>query len=297
MDFNKEYSRLADMINAELERMISVPELYEKEIYEAMKYSLDAGGKRIRPVITIAFSKMLGGNEEDALTVGTAIECIHTYSLIHDDLPCMDNDDLRRGKPTCHKAFGESTALLAGDGLLNFAFERLSDFSAFKSLSAENLLKIIGYISSCSGTKGMIGGQVVDLKTETMKSVSADMLEYLQRKKTGALIRCSAASGVLCGGGNAEDISAAEKYAEALGLAFQIKDDILDCIGDEKKLGKKTGSDAENGKTTYVSLFGLEKAKELLEKYTYLSVEALAPYGEKAGFLTKLSEYLLEREY
>lgn len=296
MDFNAEYGAYLNMINEKLGDMLCVPEVYEKEVYKAMRYSIEAGGKRIRPILTLAFSKMLGGGQSDALLTGCAVECIHTYSLIHDDLPCMDNDDLRRGKPTCHKAFGESTALLAGDGLLNLAFEILSDFESFEEVSANDLLKITKYISGCSGAKGMIGGQIVDLQTENTPSVTAEVLEYLQRKKTGALIRCACVSGVICGGGDEEDIKRAEAYAEALGLAFQIKDDILDCTGDEKKLGKNIGSDEQNGKTTYVSLFGTNGAKKLLEEYTAAAVEALKPYGEKAEFLTELSHYLLKRE-
>lgn len=296
MSFSEKYNEYLEIINRELENMLNTNVTLERRIFDAMNYSLMVGGKRIRPTLTLAFCDLLGGNTEDALILGTAIECIHTYSLIHDDLPCMDDDDLRRGKPTCHKAFDEATAILAGDGLLNFAFERLSDKNLYKNVSTENILKAIKYISTCSGVFGMIGGQVVDLALENSDNVSIDQLKYLDERKTGALIRCSAVAGVIAAGGAESDILKAEKYAECLGLAFQIKDDILDCESDTETLGKPIGSDLENGKSTYVSVLGIDKAKELLKEYTEKAINILTPYGDKAEFLIQLSDYLCNRK-
>lgn len=295
MIFLDRFSEYQGMVNKELETMLKVSDIPEKKVYDAMNYSLMVGGKRIRPILSLAFCNMLGGNLKNALVVGCAIECIHTYSLIHDDLPCMDNDDLRRGKPTCHKAFDEATATLAGDGLLNFAFERLSDFKLYDNVSPEKVLNVINYIGTCSGASGMIGGQVIDLEFENKEITDIEMLKHLHSKKTGALIRCSAVSGVIVAGGDAEDIKKAEEFSEYLGLAFQIKDDILDFEGDEALLGKPIGSDIENCKSTYVSVLGSDKAKELLNLYTDKATMSLSSYGDKAKFLEDLSRYLLNR--
>ncbi len=291
-DIFREYQAL---VNKELGSMLTVCDIPEKKVYDAMNYSLMVGGKRIRPILSLAFCDMFGGNAKNALTVGCAIECIHTYSLIHDDLPCMDNDDLRRGMPTCHKAFGEATATLAGDGLLNFAFERLSDISLYDNVSPEKILRVINYIGGCSGASGMIGGQIIDLEFENKEIKDIEVLKHLHSKKTGALIRCSSVAGVIVGGGDAEDIKKAEEFSEYLGLAFQIKDDILDYEGDEALLGKPIGSDAENCKSTYVSVLGLDKAKELLTLYTEKAIVSLSSYGDRAKFLKELSDYLLNR--
>ena len=295
MTFLNKFNEYLDKVNNELDTLFVCNDIPEKKVYDAVRYSLSAGGKRIRPVIALGFCEMLSGCERDALVLGTAIECIHTYSLIHDDLPCMDDDDLRRGKPTCHKAFDEATAVLAGDALLNFAFERMTDIKCFEKISSDNLLKAANYIGSCSGIKGMIGGQAVDMVLENSTSSDIEMLEYLHRKKTGALIRCSAAAGVFAANGSEEDLKAAEEFTLNLGLAFQIKDDILDVTSTTEVLGKNIGSDIENGKTTYVSLLGLEKAEELLREYTNKAISALSVYGERAEFLIGLSEYLLNR--
>lgn len=295
MTFKEKFTEYLNKVNNELDKLLNCGEIPEKRVYEAARYSLSAGGKRIRPILAAGFCEMLSGCQADAIALGCAIECIHTYSLIHDDLPCMDDDDLRRGKPTCHKAFDEATAVLAGDALLNFAFEHMSDTNNFEKISSDNLLKAINYIGSCSGIRGMIGGQAVDMALENSNSADMNMLKYLDTKKTGALIRCSVAAGVFAANGSEADLKAAEDYAINLGLAFQIKDDILDCISTSDVLGKNIGSDAENGKTTYVSLLGIEKAEMLLKEYTEKAVKALAAYGEKAEFLIALAEYLLNR--
>ena len=296
MEFKEKQKFYTGIINDELDRLLTVPDNPQREVYEAMRYSLMAGGKRLRPMLTLAVCDMLGGNLEDALIFGTAIECIHTYSLIHDDLPCMDNDDLRRGMPTCHKAFGETTALLAGDGLLTFAFESMADFSKYQSISFETAVKVIAEVAKCAGCQGMIGGQVVDLKNESAENVSEAELSYMHACKTGALIRGAALAGAIVAGADSEQIKAVTVFADKLGLAFQIRDDILDFIGDEKLLGKPTGSDIENMKTTYVTLLGIDEAQKTLDELSKQAIGALSGFGEKSEFLCSLASYLTDRK-
>ena len=260
----------------------------EGKIYDAMRYSLFAGGKRIRPVLALACCDALEGNKSDAIILGSAIEMIHTYSLIHDDLPCMDNDDYRRGKPTCHKAFDEATAVLAGDALLNFACESV----AFSSLNDNLKIKALQIIFQASGSEGMIGGQVLDMLYEKVKP-DREMLETLHRKKTGAMIKASASVGALSAGADADLF---KEYSEALGLAFQIKDDILDVEGSFTKFGKPINSDEKNNKTTFVTLYGIDGAKEMLKSETEKAISSIAFLGEKSRFLEKFALYLLERE-
>lgn len=290
MEFNERIEAYARLTNARLCELVAEKENYQKEIYEAMRYSLLAGGKRIRPVLALAICEMLGGKAETALDFACALECIHTYSLIHDDLPCMDNDDLRRGKPTCHKMFGEATALLAGDALLNRAFEIMSQTTAPSDM-AVNIIKEVSYLS---GTEGMIGGQVVDLASEN-KNITEEVLNYIHKHKTGALIIAAAKIGSICANANEEDTEKIALYAKNLGLAFQIKDDILDFTGDEKLLGKPTGSDDENNKNTFVTLMGLDAASELLLRTTRAAKAALSSFGDKNSFLISLADYLQER--
>lgn len=263
----------------------------QKIIYEAMAYSLFAGGKRLRPVIMLAVCDMCGGNSEDILPFTAAMEMIHTYSLIHDDLPAMDNDDLRRGMMTNHIKFGESTAILAGDALLNRAFEVMSD----SKLDAEKTLRIIHTIAVSSGTEGMIGGQIVDIESEN-KTIGIDELRYIHSLKTGAIIRSSAVAGAIGAGADEEKIKAVDEFALNLGIAFQIRDDILDVAGDEKTLGKPIGSDAQNNKTTYVSIYGTEKAEQLVKQYSENAKNALVVFGEKNKFLLQLTDYLAGRQ-
>ncbi|MBE7023706.1 MAG: polyprenyl synthetase family protein [Ruminococcaceae bacterium] len=296
MSFENQLKAYIEKVNCELEKNFSERNCLQKSVYDAMSYSIMAGGKRLRPVISLAVCDMLGGETEDALRFGSAIEYIHTYSLIHDDLPCMDDDDLRRGMPTCHKKFGEANALLAGDGLLTGAFEYLSDMEKYKSVDPVTVIRAISAIAKAAGCDGMIGGQVVDLECEEKENVSEETLNYLHYRKTGALIRVAATVGALAAGASDADIRTVELFAEKLGLAFQIQDDILDCIGDESVLGKPIGSDAENGKTTYVTLMGLEGAREKSDAVTAEAVGLLEKYGEKADFVKKLALYLLDRK-
>ena len=255
---------------------------------DAMRYSLEAGGKRIRPSLVMEFCRSVSGEYEKSINAAVAIEMIHTFSLIHDDLPCMDDDDFRRGKPSCHKKFDEATALLAGDALENLAFKVIitSDYDdRIKS-------RLISEISEA--TSRMIDGQVKDLSFLKRKDISERELLEMYSLKTCALIECSAVMGCICGGADEDKIISAREYAHYLGLAFQIRDDILDIIGDEKELGKPIGSDADNNKTTIASVLGIEKASELAEKYSNDALDKLNDF-ENNDFLKDLTKSLLER--
>lgn len=280
-----------ETVNAYLENAIPVCNFGEDIVHEAMRYSLSIGGKRIRPVLTLEFCRICGGDIEKALPFAAALEMVHTYSLIHDDLPCMDNDDMRRGMPSCHIKFGEEYALLAGDGLLTRAFGVLAESTA----APDSIVKAVALLSELAGANGMIGGQVVDLKNED-KLCNIDTLETMDSLKTGALIKCAALFGVLAAGGTKEQYNAAGEYASNLGHAFQIVDDILDVTGDEKQLGKPVGSDKESGKSTYVSVLGLEKSKLYAEEITRKAVQALDIFGDESEFLRELAVSLINRK-
>ncbi len=258
-------------------------------VVEAMKYSLLNGGKRLRPVFCLEFAKMCSCDRKDALDFACAVEYIHTYSLIHDDLPCMDDDDYRRGKPSCHKKFGEATALLAGDGLLTQAFQIIGDcdLSDSKKVLATRLL------AQNSGVLGMIGGQVIDLKYES-ETPDLKQLLSVHRLKTGALISAACLLGCIAAGADNDKISAASRFAYNLGFAFQIKDDILDVVGNSEILGKPVGSDAENEKTTYVTLEGLEKAQSDVEKLTNSAINELSAFDNNE-FVMLLAKKLVNR--
>lgn len=296
MDFKTQFQDWVELVNQNLDSLIiQGQDLPEKSIYSAMKYSLAAGGKRLRPVLAIAVCDMLNGDINEVLPYACAIEMIHTYSLIHDDLPAMDNDDYRRGRLTNHKVFGEAMAILAGDALLNYAFEVMLKHTADHSGNILEKTKAMSIIAKTSGVSGMIGGQVVDLESEG-KAIPASLLEYMHRCKTGALIKAPVmASAVLCGA-EPDMLKQLELFAEKLGLAFQIKDDILDIEGDSEKLGKKTGSDVSNNKSTFVSIYGLEKSKKMLEELTQEAVNSLKAFGNNSEFLVSLAKYLLQRE-
>ncbi len=261
--------------------------------YDAMKYSLLSGGKRLRPFILKAFYSATGGKDKAFLNFAAALEMIHTYSLIHDDLPSMDNDDFRRGRPSCHKAFDEATALLAGDALLTKSFEIAANT---ENISSTLILEGIVELAKLAGADGMIGGQVIDLAIENMLSPIETVLE-MYKKKTGALLVAAAKIGTILAGGSNEMKLAAEKYAVNLGIAFQIQDDILDVIGDTDLLGKPIGSDAKNQKSTYVSLKGLEQAKLDVIYYTNEAKKALNVFNENADELLELADYLIDRKY
>lgn len=261
----------------------------QDEVVEAMKYSLVNGGKRLRPVLCLEFAKACGGDRFDALDFACAVEYIHTYSLIHDDLPCMDDDDMRRGKPSCHKQFGEATALLAGDALLTHAFQIV----AGAELDDSKIALACGLLAQNAGVQGMVGGQVIDLKYE---SESPDLRQLLSvhRLKTGALISAACLLGCIAAGADDKKIAAASAYAYDLGVAFQIKDDILDVTGSSEELGKPVGSDEDNNKTTYVSLRGIENAQKDVEKLTSAAITRLSEF-QNTEFLEALSRYLVNR--
>ncbi|MBR1739499.1 MAG: polyprenyl synthetase family protein [Ruminococcus sp.] len=262
-------------------------------VLDAMEYSLSAGGKRLRPVLVLEFYRMCGGDRlDDMLSVACAVELIHTYSLIHDDLPCMDNDDFRRGKPSCHKAFSEDIALLAGDALNTLAFEVLSDAAVEGIIPPEKAVMLISVLSKAIGTNGMIGGQVIDLETEN-KEIDLETLNILQSCKTGALIEAACVMGVILSG-KMELIPAAASYAQAMGRAFQIVDDILDVTGTFEELGKPIGSDSEQQKNTYVTLLGLERSKQIAGQLTVQALGALRSF-ENNEFIFELTQELLDR--
>ena len=265
---------------------------FEKKIYESMEYSLNASGKRIRPVLFLLGYCLYHKEYKKVLPVACAIEMIHTYSLIHDDLPSMDNDDLRRGKPTNHKVFGDAIAILAGDGLLNESMNIMFKF-CLENNNHENL-QACKLISESAGVKGMIGGQVIDILSENTK-ISLEQLYCMHRKKTGALIEASILSAALIAGGNDRELQCLKEYGDNLGLAFQIKDDILDVVGDTAVLGKKVKSDISNSKTTFVTEYGLEKCQELCEKLTNVCINNLELLNKDVTHLKSLTYFLLNR--
>ncbi len=266
-----------------------------KKLLESMKYSLMAGGKRVRPYLVGAFARLCGGSVESAMPFACALEMIHTYSLIHDDLPCMDNDDLRRGKPTNHKVYGEATALLAGNGLLTHAFETILSEKAVSLNGYEKCVKAGRVLAQCAGADGMLGGQMIDLESEG-KSVTAEHLKTMDNKKTGALMIAAAKLGCISAGAGKEQLEAAEEYAENIGLTFQIVDDILDITSTAEELGKPIGSDNANEKSTYAALLGLEKCRELSRELTEKAVKALEIFENDTTELRNFAYYLLERE-
>lgn len=263
----------------------------QDEVVDAMKYSLTNGGKRLRPVLTLEFCKACGGDRHDAIEAACAVEFIHTYSLIHDDLPCMDNDDYRRGKPSCHKEFSEDIALLAGDGLLTHAFQIISDSDMSDSAKA----KAVSLLAENAGVGGMLGGQVLDLKYEIGNPTVKELLT-VHKMKTGALIAAACIMGCIAAGADSEKIAAASRFAYYIGIAFQIKDDILDVVGSSDKLGKPIGSDADNNKTTYVTKVGLTKAQSDVELLTQKGLKELEVF-EDSEFVSMLADRLINRDH
>lgn len=291
MDFEGRLKAYTSEIERVLRRYLNPEQnLPYRTVLEAMDYSLSAGGKRIRPILTLEFCRLCGGAAEDAYPFAAAIEMVHTYSLIHDDLPCMDDDDYRRGRPTNHKMYGEAMAVLAGDGLLTEAFA--TALSA--EIPAERTVRAAAELARAAGCSGMLGGQVIDLESEN-RQIPLALLETLHRQKTAALIRGAVRMGAIVGGADERQLEAADCYAEALGLAFQITDDILDVTGDAEKLGKSVHSDERAGKSTYVTALGLEAAKKRAEELTARAIDSLGVFSG-ADFLIWLSGKLLGRE-
>jgi geranylgeranyl diphosphate synthase type II len=266
------------------------------EVVKSMTYSLFAGGKRLRPILCIAGAEAVGGQGRTVLPVACALELIHTYSLIHDDLPVMDNDDLRRGKPTNHKVFGEAVALLAGDGLLTEAFRLMSSPAGpDPSPDPRALLRVIRLVGEAAGYDGMVGGQVVDIRSEG-KQVEPATLEFIHTHKTGALIAASVTAGAILGGGRDDEVEAIALYGRHIGLAFQVADDILDVEGDSAKLGKGVGGDARKKKVTYPSVLGLGASKEQQKSMVGKALDALRHFDEKAEPLRAIAQYIIERK-
>lgn len=266
-----------------------------KLIFESMEYSVKNGGKRVRPLLTMLFCDACGGGVKSAIPFAQAVEFVHTYSLIHDDLPCMDNDDYRRGKLSNHKVYGEAFALLAGDGLLTAAFELISKGCLEGLYDSETAVSGVSALSSLAGSRGMIGGQVVDLLNENNPDADFEILQLMDSLKTGALIEAACVLGCIVAGAQEKEINAARTFAQNIGLAFQIKDDILDVTSSLEKLGKPTGSDTENNKSTYVTLLGVEKCQELVEKLTNEAMESLDAFAENEA-LKEYAQYLAHRE-
>jgi geranylgeranyl diphosphate synthase type II len=265
-------------------------------LHDSMRYSVFAGGKRIRPVLMAAACEAVGGRPEDILPAAAAMEMIHSYSLIHDDLPAMDDDDLRRGKPTNHKVYGEAIAILAGDGLLTEAFILLSNPQVLQAVSASDRLEIIHQLSRAAGSLGMVGGQVVDMESEG-EQIDLPTLEYIHTHKTGALILAAIEIGAIVGGADEEQRRALHRYGEAAGLAFQVADDILDIVADQSLLGKDVGSDQERGKATYPAILGLEGARQRARDLRDMAFSALEPFGAEARPLRDIATYIIDRSF
>ncbi|EQI10637.1 polyprenyl synthetase family protein [Clostridioides difficile] len=295
MEFKQCLKEKASFVEKVLKEYMPKEEGNQKTVIEAMNYSLSAGGKRLRPILTLEACKIVGGNEDEAIPFAIAIEMIHTYSLIHDDLPALDNDDLRRGRPTNHKVYGEAMGILAGDALLNYAFEVMLAGSINKE-NPEKYLKAINEIAKGAGIYGMIGGQVVDVESEN-KQIEKEKLDYIHMNKTAAMMVGCMRAGATIGGANSEQKEEITKYAKNIGLSFQIVDDILDIVGDEAKLGKKVGSDIENHKSTYPSLLGLDKSKEIAHNLIDEAKKSIEKLSDDVDFLKGLAEYIIDREY
>lgn len=287
------FDRYLSLVERALEQSLPAPSegALTAPVMDSMRYSVFVGGKRIRPVMALAFCRLCGGKPEEALPFACAVEMVHTYSLIHDDLPCMDDDDLRRGRPTNHKVFGEAMALLAGDGLLTKAFETALSFSG----PSEDALRAARILAQCAGAQGMVGGQCIDLDSEG-KTVDLDLLREMDLGKTVALISAACQMGCVAAGAGEDVLENARRYAEGVGMAFQIRDDILDVLGDAASLGKNVGMDAARDKRNYVSLLGVEKAQSLVDSFTAQAEQALDAFPGDTGFLRELARSLAARE-
>ena len=291
MELKKIWQERSALVEKQLVEELNERDPLNKTLCESMKYSLMAGGKRLRPIMLMAAADAVGAKGTDYLTTGCAMEMIHTYSLIHDDLPAMDDDDYRRGKLTNHKVYGAGMATLAGDALLTLAFEVML---RQQGVSAEKLVQVVREISQAAGPDGMGGGQALDLESEG-KQISMETMKKIHLGKTGALFRAAVRSGAILGGASEEELQALTVYADNFGLAFQITDDILDVIGDEEIIGKPVGSDEKNHKSTYVTLTSLEEAQKLAQEAVDAAIAALSIFGEDADFLRELVAYLMKR--
>jgi len=294
MDITAYLARKKDVVDRTLQKLVPNEKTFPPTVHEAMRYSLFAGGKRVRPIMAIAAAEALGAKTTDLLPIASSLELIHTYSLIHDDLPAMDNDDLRRGRPTCHKVYGEAIAILAGDGLLNLAFEVLSDPRRTRAIPASRLITMTREIAAASGVFGMIGGQVVDIQSEG-REIDFPTLEYIHTHKTGALIRSSVRVGALYARAGKRQFAALTRYGEMVGLAFQIADDILDITGKQEEIGKDVGSDIKKGKKTFPSFYGLQESRRRAGEVADRALAALKDFDRRADPLRELAKYIINR--
>ena len=283
-------------IDAALDRFLPKETELPHSIHKAMRYSVFAGGKRVRPILMLAACRAVGGDPECALPAACAMEMIHTYSLIHDDLPAMDDDDFRRGNPTSHKVFGEAIAILAGDALLTEAFKLASDPRFAGDSDPAGLLAVIHEIASCAGSHGMVGGQVVDMESEGNHEIDLATVQYIHTHKTGALIKASVVAGALLGGAAGQQLAAVTRYGEAAGLAFQIADDILDIEGTTEEIGKDAGSDEARGKATYPAVMGVAAAREEALAMMDEALRALEIFGAEADPLREIARYIVQRK-
>jgi geranylgeranyl diphosphate synthase type II len=292
-DLNRYLQERARFIDDALERYLPSEQERPQLLHRAMRYSTLSGGKRLRPILVIAGAEAVGGTAEAVLPTACAIELIHTFSLIHDDLPAIDNDTLRRGRPTCHVQFGEAVAILAGDALFAGAFELIA-LNA-DTAPSERVVQVLHLIAEASGTRGMVGGQMVDILSEG-KAVDAETLEYIHLHKTAALIRASVVAGALLAGGSCWQVEALGTYGTKVGLAFQIADDLLNVTGDPSKTGKAVGTDAARGKATYPALFGVEASQKRAQQLIQEAIAALHVFGEQAEPLRAIAHFIVERE-
>jgi geranylgeranyl diphosphate synthase type II len=288
-------ARLRAQVDAALEQWLPAQTERPPRVHDAMRYSVFAGGKRLRPILALLAAEAAGGKVEDALPAGAALEMIHTYSLIHDDLPAMDDDDLRRGRPTCHKVYGEAIAILAGDALLTRASEVLAGPDACGAPAARRL-QIVAEIAEAAGSQGMVGGQAMDIAAEG-RQIGLDTLQYLHAQKTAALIRAAIRAGGIAGGATAEVLERLTRYGDCLGLAFQIVDDILDVEGDSAEMGKTAGSDQRKQKATYPAMVGLEASRREAARLLQEARDALAPLGDRARHLLALADFVGTRRH
>jgi geranylgeranyl diphosphate synthase type II len=295
MDILRYLQEQKALVDEALARYLPGEEHYPPAIFQAMRYSVFAGGKRVRPILAIAAAEALGGTATDVLPLACALECIHTYSLIHDDLPALDDDDYRRGRLTNHKVFGEANAILAGDALLTFAFELMGDARHWPQFVPERVVQVMHEVAYAIGTFGMIGGQVVDLQMEG-QDIDLPALQYIHAHKTGALIRTSVRSGGILGGGSPAAVEALTHYGTHIGLAFQIMDDILDVRGDEQLMGKALRKDDARRKATYPRLVGLAESEVRAQAAVTASIAALDIIGERGAVLRELAHFIIARE-
>ena len=293
LDLKTYLKQQKDLVDRALD--LSLPINKPEKIYEAMRYSLLAGGKRLRPILCLATCELTGGTIEMAMPTACALEMIHTMSLIHDDLPAMDNDDYRRGKLTNHKVYGEDIAILAGDGLLAYAFEYVA--SQTKNVPPQRVLKVVALLSRALGAAGLVGGQVIDLESEGKSDVSVETLNFIHTHKTGALLEASVISGAILTGASDEEVHRLSKYAENIGLAFQIVDDILDITSTQEELGKTAGKDLRSQKATFPSIWGLEESKAQAKQLVEAAIAELEPFGDKAEPMVAIAKFITTRTH